>query len=39
MEKKHENPPGNFCSMSPIMHCIVSYSAGSKYYLTIKNVV
>ena len=37
MEKKHESPPGNFCSMIPIMHDIDSYSARSKYHLTIKN--
>ena len=36
MEKKHEKP---FCSMFPIMHGIDSYSARSKYYLTIKNLV
>ena len=27
MEKKHENYPGNFCFMLPIMHGIDSYSA------------
>ena len=39
MEKKHKNPPGNFCPMLPIMHGIDSYSAGSKYHLTIKKTL
>ena len=39
MEKKHENPPENLCSILPIMHGIDSYSARSKYHLTIKNLV
>ena len=37
MEKKHKNPPGKFCSRVPIMHGRDSYSARSKYHLTIKN--
>ena len=36
MEKKHANPPGNFCSMLPIMHGIDSFSARSEYHLAIK---
>ena len=39
MEKKHRNPPENFCSGVPIMHPIGSCSARSKYNLTIKNLV
>ena len=35
MEKKHKNPPGNFCLMVPFMHAIDFYSARSKYHLTI----
>ena len=38
MEKKHENPPENFCSVSPIMQGIDSYSARSKYYFTVKRM-
>ena len=38
MEKKHESSPGNFCLMLPIMHGIDSYSARSKYRLTIKTL-
>ena len=34
MEKKHETPSGNFCSMLPTMHGIDCCSARSKYYLT-----
>ena len=36
MENTNENPPGNFCSMLPIIHGIDSYSARSKCYLAIK---
>ena len=36
MEKKHEYPHGNFCSVLRIMHGIDSYSARSKHHLTIK---
>ena len=36
MEKKHKNPPGNFCPKVLIMHPIGSCSAGSKYHLSIK---
>ena len=39
MEKKHESPPGNYCSMSLIMHGINSYSARCKYHLTLKKLV
>ena len=38
MEKKLKSPSGNFCPRVPIMHAIGSYSARSKYHLTIKNV-
>ena len=37
MEKKLENPPGNFSSMLPIIRCTDSYSAGSKYHFTGKD--
>ena len=36
--KKHENPPGNFYSVLPIMHAIDCYSARSEYHSTIKNI-
>ena len=36
MEENHENPPGNFCSTSSIMHGIDSHSARSICHLTIK---
>ena len=39
MEKNNKNPPRNFCPRVPIMHGIDSYSARSKYHLTIKNLV
>ena len=29
MEKKHKNPPGNVCSMLPIMHRIKAINNGS----------
>ena len=36
MEKELKNPPGYFCQRVPIMHLIDSYSAGTKYHLTIE---
>ena len=39
MEKKHANPPGNFRSILPMINGTDSYSARSKYHLTIKNLV
>ena len=39
MESKHKSPPGNFSARVPTMHGIDSYSARSKYDLTIKNRV
>ena len=36
MEKKHKIPPGRFCPRVTTIHAIDSYSARSKYYLTIK---
>ena len=35
MEKKHENPRGDFWSMLPIMHGIDTYSLRSKYQNTL----
>ena len=29
MEKKHKNPPVNFCPMVPTVHVIDSYSANT----------
>ena len=39
MEKKHKNPLVNFCPMVPTVHVIDSYSARSKYHVTIENLV